>query len=83
MICHFLQNKFSFAVRDSSVGIATRYRLEGLGIEFRWCGEIFRTVQTDPRAHLTSYTLGTGSGVKRPERDVENPSHLAPRLKKL
>jgi hypothetical protein len=28
--------------RDSSVGIATRYGLEGSGIEFRW-GEIFRT----------------------------------------
>ena len=31
-------------------------------------GEIFRTVQTDPGAHLASYTMGTGSfpGVKRP-----------------
>jgi hypothetical protein len=28
--------------RDSVVGIATRYGLEGLGIEYRW-GEIFRT----------------------------------------
>jgi hypothetical protein len=28
--------------RDSSVGIATRYRLDGPGIESRW-GEIFRT----------------------------------------
>jgi hypothetical protein len=28
--------------RDSSVGIATRYGLEGPGIESRW-GEIFRT----------------------------------------
>ena len=28
--------------RDSSVGIATRYRLYGPGIEFRW-GEFFRT----------------------------------------
>jgi len=27
---------------DSSVGMATRYRLDGLGIESRW-GEIFRT----------------------------------------
>ena len=29
--------------RDSSVGIATRYGLEGPGIESRWGGEIFRT----------------------------------------
>ena len=28
--------------RDSSVGIATRYRLDGPGIEYRW-GYIFRT----------------------------------------
>ena len=29
--------------RDSSVGIATRYGLDGPGIESRWWGEIFRT----------------------------------------
>ena len=29
--------------RDISVGIATRYRLDGPGIECRWGGEIFRT----------------------------------------
>jgi hypothetical protein len=28
--------------RDSSVGIATRYGLDGQGIESRWAGEIFR-----------------------------------------
>ena len=28
--------------RDSSVGIATRYGLDGLGIESPWGGEIFR-----------------------------------------
>ena len=43
--------------RDSSVGIATRYGLEGPGIEFRWGvgGE------TGPGAHPASYTIGTGS----------------------
>ena len=30
--------------RDSSVGIATRYGLDGPGIESRWRGEIFRTL---------------------------------------
>jgi hypothetical protein len=29
--------------QDSSVGIATRYRPDGPGIESRWGGEIFRT----------------------------------------
>jgi len=29
--------------RDSSVGIATPYGLDGPGIESRWGGEIFRT----------------------------------------
>jgi len=29
--------------RDSSVGIATRYRLDGPGIESRWGGETYRT----------------------------------------
>ena len=28
--------------RDSAVGIATRYGLDGPGIESRWGGEIFR-----------------------------------------
>ena len=30
--------------RGSSVGIATRYRLDGPGIEFQWGGEIFLTL---------------------------------------
>ena len=29
--------------RDSAVGIATRYGLDGLWFESRWGGEIFRT----------------------------------------
>jgi hypothetical protein len=44
---------------DSSVRIATRYGLDGPGIEFRW-GQVF------------SYTMGTGYflGVKRPGRGL-------------
>ena len=40
-------------------------------------------VQTGPGAHPSSYTMGTGTfpGVKRPGRDVDQPLHLAPRLK--
>ena len=29
--------------RDSAVGIATRYGLDGPGVKSRWGGEIFRT----------------------------------------
>ena len=48
--------------RDSSVGIATRYGLDGPGIESQWRGEIFRTGQkTGPGAHPASYTMDTGS----------------------
>jgi hypothetical protein len=41
-------------------------------------------VQTGPGAHPAFYTVGIGYfwSVKRPERGVEHPSHLAPRLKK-
>ena len=41
-------------------------------------------VQTCPRAHPASYTVGTGSfpGVKGPERGIDHPPHLAPRLRK-
>ena len=45
--------------RDSSVSIATRYGLEGPGIEYR-SGEIFRTSPYRPGANPTSCTMGTG-----------------------
>jgi len=59
--------------RDSSVGIATRYGLDGPGIESRW-GARF-SAPTGPGAHPASYTMGTGSlpGVKRPGRGVDHP----------
>ena len=71
--------------RDSSVGIATRYGLDGPGVKSRWRGARFSApVQTGPGAHPASCTMGTGSfpGVKRPGRGVHHPPHLAPRLKK-
>jgi hypothetical protein len=41
-------------------------------------------IQTKLGAHPAPYTSGNGSfpGVKLPGRDVDNPPHLAPRLKK-
>ena len=54
--------------RDSAVGIATGYRLDGPGIESRWGARFSAPVQTGPGAHPASCTKGTGSfsGVKRP-----------------
>ena len=62
--------------RDGSVGIATRYGLDGPRIESRW-GAIFSApVQTGPGAHPASCTVGTGSfpGVKRPGCGADHPS---------
>ena len=60
--------------RSRSVVIATRYGLDGPGIETR-CGPYF---PHPPRpalgTHPASYTVGTGSfqGVKRPGRGVDH-----------
>jgi hypothetical protein len=61
--------------RDSSVGIATRYGLDGPGIEYRLRAIFSAPVQTSPEAHPVSYTMGTGSfpGVKRPGLGVDHP----------
>jgi len=45
-------------VRDSSDDTATRYRLDGPGIESR-LGEISASVQTGSETHPASYTMGT------------------------
>jgi hypothetical protein len=64
-----------FVGRDSSVGIATRYGLDGPGIGSRWEAKFSAPVQTCPGAFLSYYTVGTGSltGVKRPGRGVDHP----------
>jgi hypothetical protein len=71
--------------KDSSIGIATAYRLDGPGIESRWGTRFSAPVQTGPRAHPASYTMGTGPflGVKWPWFGVEHPSLLTSRLKKV
>jgi hypothetical protein len=67
--------------RDSSVGIATRYELDGPGIESRW-GRDFQH-QTGPGAHPASCTMGTGSFpvVKRPGRGVDHLSSSSAEVK--
>jgi len=69
--------------RDSSVGIATRYGLDGPGIESRWGTRFSALVQTEPGAHPASYTMGTGSfpGVKRPERGADLPPSSSAKVK--
>jgi len=61
--------------RDSSVGIATAYGLDGPGIESRW-GEIFRTCPDrpwgPPSLLYNVYRVFPGGKV-RPGRDA-NPS---------
>ena len=61
--------------RDSSVGIATRYGLDGPGIESRWGARFSAPVQTGPGSYPASCTMGTGSfsGVKRPGRGADHP----------
>ena len=62
--------------RDGSVGIATYYRLNGLGIKSRWGTRFSAPIQTGSGAHSASFKMGTGSfpGSKRPELDVDHPS---------
>ena len=61
--------------RDSSVSIATRYRLDGPGIESRWGARFSATAHTGPGPDPAFYTMGTWSfqGVKRPGRGVDHP----------
>ena len=68
--------------RDSAVGLATLYGLDGLGIEYRW-GEIFVLLHTGRVAHPASYTMANGSFFKAKwqRRGFHHPHHLVPRLK--
>ena len=46
---------------DIRTHIASRYGLDGLGIESQWRTRFSAAVQTGPWAHPASYTMGTGS----------------------
>lgn len=70
--------------RDSSIGTAVRYRLDGPRTELRWWRD-FPHCQTNPGTHLDPYTMRTWSfpWVKRTGRGVKLlPQNPAPRLKK-
>ena len=66
--------------RDISVGIATRYGLDGPGIESRWGVRFSAPVQSGPDANPASYTTGTWSfqEVKRPRSGVDHPPPSSP-----
>ena len=59
----------------SSFGIATRYGLDGPGIESQWGARFSAPVQTSPGPYPASCTMGTGSspGVNRPGRGAGHP----------
>jgi hypothetical protein len=73
-----------YGSQDSSVGIATRYGLEGPGIESRW-GEIFRTypdrLRDPPSLLYNGYRVFPGS---KGGRGVMLTTHtlLVPKLRK-
>ena len=70
--------------RDGSVGIATRYGLDAPVIEYRWGARFSASVQTGTGAQTILCTMDTGSfpGLKRPERGIDHPPHLAEMLRK-
>jgi hypothetical protein len=47
--------------RNSVDGIATRYELDGPGIESRWGARFSASIQTGPGAYPASCTMGTWS----------------------
>ena len=64
-------------VRNSSIGIATRYGLDDPGIQCRWGARSSASVQNEPATHAASYKMRIRSlspEVKRPGRGVEHPS---------
>ena len=72
------------AGRDTTVGIATRYGLDGPGIECRWGRDFPHPSRPSLGSTQPPIQMGTGSlspGVKRPGRGVDHPPHLAPKFK--
>jgi hypothetical protein len=79
-LCTFL---LAVVGRDSAVGIATRYGLDGPGIESRWGRDfphLFRPALRPTQLPI-QWVPGLSPGVKRLGRGVDHPPHLAPRVK--
>jgi hypothetical protein len=71
--------------RDSPVGIATSYGLDGPGIESQWGARLSAPAQTGPGTHPASCTMGTWSfrGVKRLGRGVDYPPQSSAEVKEI
>jgi hypothetical protein len=69
--------------RDSSVGIASRYGLDGQGMESRWGRDFPHPSRPSlgPTQLPIQWVLGLFRA-KRQWRGFDHPPHLAPRLKK-
>ena len=78
-MCYYCVN------RNTSVGIAIRYRLDGQGIESVGGGADFTHRSRwalGPTQPLVKRSAGLFPGVKLPGHCVDHPPHLASRLKK-
>ena len=66
-----------------SVGMATRYGLDGPVIESRWVARFCAPVQTGPGTHAASYRMCSASfpGVKRPGRGADHPPPSSAEIK--
>jgi hypothetical protein len=64
--------------RDSSVAVATRYGLDGPGIESQWTRDFPHpsTPAPGPTQPPVQWVPGLFPGVKRPGRGVDYPPHL-------
>ena len=75
-----------FVGRESVVSIATRYGLDGPGMEYRWGARFFAPVWTGPGVHPASYTMRTAFflPVGKGDRGLALTTHpyRSPRLKK-
>ena len=72
-----------YVARENSVGIATRYELNGPGIE-NLCGHVFFvSIQTGHGVHPASFTMRIGPflGVRRPGRGVTHPPSSSNKVK--
>jgi hypothetical protein len=70
--------------RDSVVGIATRYGLDGPEIESRWGASIFRTSPDRPWGPPSLLYKGyrvSFPGIKRPGRGVDHPPPYSAEVK--
>ena len=70
--------------RDSSVDITDSLRAGGSGDRIPVAARFPEPINTGPGAHPASYTTATGSlqRLERPRFGVDDPPHLAQRLKK-